>query len=92
LEIYRRKIMNNSIKIFPEMTDDFDDIINIHTLAFKSNTEGKIENLLRSNKHLYLSLICKVNEFTIGHIAFSPMYNKLNQEIGMSLGPIGVLP
>jgi len=92
LEIYRRKIMNNSIKIFPEMTDDFDDIINIHNLAFKNNTEGKIVNLLRRNDKLYLSLICKINKLTIGHIAFSPMYNKLNQEIGIGLGPIGVLP
>ena len=84
--------MNNLLNVFPEINSDIDEIINIHNLAFNNKAEGKIVNHLRKNKKLTLSLICKNEKLTLGHIAFSPIYNKQNQNIGVGLGPIGVLP
>jgi putative acetyltransferase len=50
-----------------------------------------VENL-RKNGNLTISLVAETDGKIIGHIAYSPMYNKNREITGLGIGPVGVLP
>ncbi|MFB0527562.1 MAG: GNAT family N-acetyltransferase [bacterium] len=75
-----------------ENESDIEDITNIHDQAFNGPDEGKIVKDLRKNNNLTISLIAEVNKKIVGHIAYSPIYNKNEEIIGIGLAPVAVLP
>ena len=50
-----------------------------------------VENL-RKNNNLTISLVAETDGKIIGHIAYSHMYNKNREIIGLGIGPVAVLP
>ena len=74
-----------------EKESDINDITAIHDQAFGGPMGGFVENL-RKNNNLYISLVAEKDGKIIGHIAYSPMYNKEKEIIGLGIGPVGVLP
>ncbi|MBA7468119.1 hypothetical protein ES707_03360 [subsurface metagenome] len=75
-----------------ENESDIEDITNIHAQAFNGPDEGKIVKNLRKNNNLTISLIAEINKKIVGHIAYSPIYNKNEEIIGIGLAPVAVLP
>ena len=75
-----------------ENESDIEDITNIHDQAFNGPDEGKIVKNLRKNNNLTISLIAEINKKMVGHIAYSPIYNKNEEIIGIGLAPVAVLP
>lgn len=59
------------LSIQEENPKDINKIYEINQRAFGEEIEAKIVNALREADELILSLIAKVNNLTIGHIAFS---------------------
>ena len=75
-----------------EKESDIFDITAVHDQAFEGPIEGKIVENLRKNKNLTISLVAETEGKIVGHIAYSPMYNKEKEITGLGLGPVGVLP
>ena len=75
-----------------ENESDIEDITNIHDQAFNGPDEGKIVKNLRKNNNLTISLIAEINKRIVGHIAYSPIYSKNEEIIGIGLAPVAVLP
>ena len=71
---------------------DIANITTVHNQAFNGPDEGKIVKNLRKNDNLIISLVTEVDGKIIGHIAYSPMYSKNKEIIGMGLAPVAVLP
>ncbi len=80
------------MKIRGEKERDTNQITKIHNQAFNGRDEGKIVKNLRKNKNLIISLVCEFEDKLVGHIAYSPIYNRSNQVIDIGLAPVGVLP
>ncbi len=75
-----------------ENESDTEDITNIHEQAFKGPDEGEIVKNLRKNNNLAISLIAEIDKKIVGHIAYSPIYDKNEEIIGVGLAPVAVLP
>ncbi|HDY88579.1 MAG TPA: N-acetyltransferase, partial [bacterium] len=75
-----------------ENESDIANITTIHNQAFNGLDEGKIVRNLRKNDNLTISLAAEANGKIIGHIAYSPIYSKNKEIIGIGLAPIAVLP
>ena len=75
-----------------ENESDIEDITNIHKQAFNGPDEGEIVKNLRKNNNLTISLVAEINKKIVGHIAYSPIYNKNEEIIGIGLAPVAVLP
>ncbi len=71
--------------------EEFDDITDVHDQAFGAPMGNFVLNL-RNNNNLIISLVAEIDGKIIGHIAYSPMYNKESEIIGLGIGPVGVLP
>lgn len=89
--------MSQIISILPERNDDINDIEKVIIEAFKAHphsnqTEHKIVAKLRDDNALTVSLVAKINEEVVGHIAFSKVKinNKFIQWYG--LAPVSVKP
>ncbi len=74
-----------------EKESDIIDITSVHDQAFGAPMGNFVENL-RKNANLTISLVAETDGKIIGHIAYSPMYNKNGEIIGLGIGPVGVLP
>lgn len=75
-----------------EQPSDVAAIRAVHDAAFKgSKVEGEIVDRLRERGKLLISVVCEEDGKVVGHAAYSPITYK-NREIGIGLGPIGVLP
>jgi putative acetyltransferase len=75
-----------------EREEDIEQITAIHDRAFSGPEEGKIVERLRKNNHLTISLIVESDRKLVAHIAYSPMYNKNREIIGIGLAPVAVMP
>ena len=75
-----------------ENESDIPYITSIHDQAFNGPNEGKIVENLRKNKNLTISLVVEIDGKIVGHIAYSPIYNKNKEIIGIGLAPVAVLP
>ena len=75
-----------------EIKSDATDISTINNQAFKEPDEAKIVENLRKNNNLTISLVAEIDKKIIGHIAYSPIYNKNKEIVGIGLAPIAVLP
>ena len=78
------------MKIRTEKEADIDQIAEIHNTAFAGPDESKIVESLRKNGNLTISLVCEIEGKLAGHIAYSPIKNKVT--IGVGLAPVAVLP
>jgi len=74
-----------------EKESDISSITAVHDQAFGAPMGNFVENL-RMNKNLIISLVAEIDGKIVGHIAYSPMYNKKRDIIGLGIGPVGVLP
>jgi len=74
-----------------EKESDINDITAVHDQAFGGPMGNFVENL-RKNDNLTISLVAETDGKIIGHIAYSHMYNKNREIIGLGIGPVGVLP
>ena len=61
-----------------ENESDIANITAVHGQAFNGSDEGKIVKNLRKNNNLIISLVAETDGKIIGHIAYSPIYNKNN--------------
>ena len=75
-----------------EDESDIANITTVHNQAFDGLDEGKIVKNLRKNDNLTISLVAEANGKIIGHIAYSPIYSKNKEIIGIGLAPVAVLP
>lgn len=75
-----------------ENESDIAKITTIHNQAFNGLDEEKIVRNLRKNDNLTISLVAEANGKIIGHIAYSPIYSKNKEIIGIGLAPVAVLP
>ena len=75
-----------------ENESDIAKITTIHNQAFNGPDEGEIVEGLRKNDNLTISLVAEANGKIIGHIAYSPIYSKNKEIIGIGLAPVAVLP
>jgi len=80
------------MKIREEKERDINQITKIHNQAFNSLNEGEIVRKLRRNRNLIISLVCELEDKPVGHIAYSPIHNRINEVIDIGLAPVGVLP
>lgn len=82
------------LNIIEESPKDLNDIYEINKKAFGEGIEAEIVNALREADELTLSLVAKVDNLIIGHIAFSEVKvqsgEKTHKAIG--LGPMAILP
>lgn len=74
-----------------EKESDINDITDVHDQAFGPPMGNFVDNL-RKNNNLIISLVAEIDGKIIGHIAYSSMYNKEREIIGLGIGPVGVLP
>jgi putative acetyltransferase len=79
------------MNIRSENESDIQQITLIHDQAFNGPDEGKIVEKLRKNNRLTISLVYELENMVVGHIAYSPVYNK-GEVIGLGLAPVAVLP
>ena len=75
-----------------EIESDASDITDINNQAFKGLDEGKIVENLRKNNNLTVSLVTEIDKKIVGHIAYSPIYYKNKDIVGIGLAPMAVLP
>lgn len=80
------------MKIREEKERDINQITNIHNQAFNGRNEGEIVKKLRKNRNLIISLVCELEGKLVGHIAYSPIHDRINEIIDIGLAPVGVLP
>lgn len=82
------------LSIQEETPKDINKIYEINKRAFGEEIEAKIVDALRENDELILSLVAKVDNLAIGHIAFSEV--KINSgettHKAIGLGPMAILP
>ncbi len=74
-----------------ENESDIANITTVHNQAFNGLDEGKIVKNLRKSNSLTISLVAEANGKIIGHIAYSPIYSKNKEIIGIGLAPVAVL-
>ena len=74
-----------------ENESDIANITTVHNQAFNGLDEGKIVKNLRKSNSLTISLVAEANGKIIGHIAYSPIYSKNKETIGIGLAPVAVL-
>lgn len=93
--------MNQNITIRQETPDDCARVVELTAKAFKTmpfsddNEDKLVENLHKANTFIpELSLIAELDGQLVGHILFTPMQIKSEQEIfeSLVLGPVSVLP
>lgn len=84
------------IKIRPEKKEDYSKIYEINKLAFKSDEEPRLVEVIRELENFIpeLSLVAVKNEQIIGHILFSPITieTKKSAVPALALAPMAVLP
>jgi putative acetyltransferase len=80
------------MNIHTETAEHIHQITEIHNRTFNSPDEGKIVENLRKNGNLTVSLVYELAGQIVGHIAYSPIFDKTNKVIGVGLAPVAVLP
>ncbi len=70
---------------------EINDITDVHDQAFGAPMGNFVKNL-KKNNNLTISLVAEIDGKIIAHIAYSPIYNKEIETIGLGIGPVGVLP
>jgi len=77
------------MKIREEKERDINQITNIHNQAFNGRNEGEIVKKLRKNSNLIISLVCELEGKLVGHIAYSPIHDRINEIIDIGLALLG---
>ena len=75
-----------------ENESDIANVTTVHNQAFNGPDEGEIVEALRKSNSLTISLVAEADGRIIGHIAYSPIYNKNKEIIGVGLAPVAVPP
>ncbi len=75
-----------------ENESDIANITTVHNQAFNGPDEGEIVKNLRKNNNLTISLVAETDGKIVGHIAYSPIYSKNKEIIGIGLAPVAVSP
>jgi len=88
----RKKLDKKNMIIREENQSDIASITTVHSQAFNGPDEGEIVKNLRKNNNLTISLVAEADGKIIGHIAYSPIYSKNKEIIGIGLAPIAVSP
>jgi len=88
----RKKLDKKNMIIREENQSDIASITTVHSQAFNGPDEGEIVKNLRENNNLTISLVAEADGKIIGHIAYSPIYSKNKEIIGIGLAPIAVSP
>jgi len=93
--------MNSNINIRKETPEDFDRVIELtekafETLEISDHNEGKLVDKLRKAPTFIpeLSLVAELDGQLVGHILFTPLQIKNEQDsfTSLVLGPVSVLP
>lgn len=72
---------------------DFDQIMEVNSLAFDRESEAHLVNQLREEAYPFISLVAEGEDGIYGHIAFSPCTLDTAPEINIvGLAPMSVLP
>jgi putative acetyltransferase len=82
------------MQIRPENNDDIAKVWEINAVAFDTETEAKLVNVLRESCESYISLVAEVDGELVGHILFTPV-ELVGDRSGlklMGLGPMAVMP
>lgn len=89
--------MNQNITLRSESDTDVNAISKVtmaafETLEISNHTEQFIIKALRSAQVLTISLVAEIDDYIIGHIAFSPVTISDGTQNWYGLGPVSVLP
>jgi len=82
------------IEIRPEVTGDIPAIREVNKAAFNGDAEADLVDALRADDFVELSLVAETGGVVVGHILFSHVTIKTQQEElpALSLAPMAVLP
>jgi putative acetyltransferase len=84
----------NMLIIREERVEDFPAVFEINTLAFDTEAEARLVNLMRRKARPVISLVAERDDKLIGHIMFTPV--QIDEEAAggrtMGLGPMAVHP
>lgn len=77
-----------------ECTEDFPTVFEINSLAFDTDAEARLVNLMRRKARPVVSLVAERDDQILGHIMFTPVQIDGEAAGGrtMGLGPIAVHP
>lgn len=81
-----------ALKTAAERPADIDAIRAVHRAAFGQEAEGAIVDALREAEALTISLVARIDDAVVGHVALSPMEMPNVAVKVLGLGPIGVVP
>ena len=81
------------IHIREEQIDDIQSVHNLNTLAFETDAEADLVDLLRENARPVISLVAVDGDALVGHIMFTPVELSSNPSLKiLGLAPIAVMP
>ncbi len=81
------------IHIREEQIDDIQSVHNLNTLAFETDAEADLVDVLRENARPVISLVAVDGDALVGHIMFAPVELSSNPSLKiMGLAPIAVMP
>jgi putative acetyltransferase len=76
-----------------EQAEDLEAVRQVNQLAFETSAEAQLVDQLRSREKLIVSLVAKIGDQIVGHIAFSPVHITSTPALrGIGLGPMAVIP
>ena len=78
------------MNIAPEQASDISAVRDVHLAAFPTQLEADLVDALRTNGHAVVSLVARLDDRIVGHIAFSPV--TIDGAHGLGLAPVAVLP
>ena len=81
------------IRIREEQTDDIQSVHKLNALAFETEAEADLVDVLRENARPVLSLVALDGDTIVGHIMFTPVELSGNPSLNiMGLAPMAVVP
>ena len=82
-----------AVELREECAGDEAPIRRVHLEAFPTDLEARLVDLLRTKKHVRLSLLAISGDDVVGHVVFSPVtLDGFSGARGLGLGPIAVRP
>ena len=81
------------IRIREEQIDDIPSVHRINTLAFETESEADLVDVLRESAQPVISLVAVDRDALVGHIMFTPVELSGNPSLNiMGLAPMAVMP
>lgn len=87
-------IADMTLKIRPETAADADNVFAIEAAAFERSAEAELVQKLQQSEVETISLVAWLDDEAVGHILFSPVTIKNDEEefTAVALGPVAVTP